>query len=148
MVKRRRRHALLQKSVEHILDRRGKTPRKTYKEMAFYSLQNRLVLRNCGRIDPEDIEEYIASGGYEGLAKALEMGPEKTLEEVKASGVAMSKKYSITLLHLHDGRLAGASRGSRETTSCLSFGVCSPAKFIHDCFCVWRIMIFSRSLNA
>ena len=77
------------KLVERLLfqGRTGKTPRKTYKEMAFYSLQNRLVLRNCGRIDPEDIEEYIASGGYEGLAKALEMGPEKTLEEVKASGL-------------------------------------------------------------
>ena len=67
--------------------RTGKTPRKTYKEMAFYNLQNRLVLRNCGRIDPEDIEEYIATGGYEGLVKALEIGPEKTLEEVKASGL-------------------------------------------------------------
>ncbi len=75
--------------VERLLfqGRTGKTPRKTYNEMAFYNLQKRLVLRNCGRIDPEDIEEYIANSGYEGLAKALEMGPEAALEEVKTSGL-------------------------------------------------------------
>lgn len=51
------------KLVDRLLfqGRTGKTPRKTYKEMAFYNLQNRLVLRNCGRIDPEDIEEYIGN---------------------------------------------------------------------------------------
>ena len=75
--------------VERLLfqGRTGKTPRKTYREMAFYNLQHRLVLRNCGRIDPEDIEEYIAGGGYEGLVKAMEMGSEAALEEVKKSGL-------------------------------------------------------------
>ena len=75
--------------VERLLfhGRTGKTPRKTYREMAFYNLQHRLVLRNCGRIDPEDIEEYIANGGYEGLVKAMEIGPEASLEEVKKSGL-------------------------------------------------------------
>lgn len=67
--------------------RTGKTPRKTYREMAFYNLQHRLVLHNCGRINPEDITEYIAGGGYEGLAKAMDMGPEAALEEVKKSGL-------------------------------------------------------------
>ncbi len=75
--------------VEHLLfqGRTGKTPRKTYKEMAFYNLQHRLVLRNCGRINPEDITEYIATGGYEGLAKAIKIGAEATLEEMKRSGL-------------------------------------------------------------
>jgi NADH:ubiquinone oxidoreductase subunit F (NADH-binding)/NAD-dependent dihydropyrimidine dehydrogenase PreA subunit len=50
--------------------------------------QLRLVLRNCGRIDPEKIEDYIASGGYQALKKALfELTPEKTIEELKKSGL-------------------------------------------------------------
>lgn len=75
--------------VERLLfhGRSGKTPRKTYREMSFYNLQHRLVLRNCGRIDPEDITEYISGGGYEGIVKAMQMGPEAALEEVKKSGL-------------------------------------------------------------
>lgn len=50
--------------------------------------QYRLVLRNCGKIDPESIDEYIASGGYLGLKKVLtELGPEKLIEEIKTSGI-------------------------------------------------------------
>jgi NADH-quinone oxidoreductase subunit F/NADP-reducing hydrogenase subunit HndC len=47
-----------------------------------------LVLRNCGNIDPEDIEDYLAAGGYRALRKALsEMTPEDIIEEVKRSGL-------------------------------------------------------------
>ncbi|MBF0331551.1 MAG: 4Fe-4S binding protein [Candidatus Omnitrophica bacterium] len=49
--------------------------------------QMRLVLRNCGIVDPESIEEYIAADGYQGLANALAMGPEKVIEEMKKSGL-------------------------------------------------------------
>ncbi|MGE5308070.1 MAG: NADH-quinone oxidoreductase subunit NuoF [Deltaproteobacteria bacterium] len=50
--------------------------------------QVRIVLRNCGRIDPESLEEYLEAGGYEGLRKALtEMTPEKVIEELKKSGL-------------------------------------------------------------
>jgi len=49
--------------------------------------QVRIALRNCGHIDPKDIDQYIASGGYSGLAKALEMSPEQVIEEVKKSGL-------------------------------------------------------------
>jgi NADH:ubiquinone oxidoreductase subunit F (NADH-binding)/ferredoxin/(2Fe-2S) ferredoxin len=49
--------------------------------------QIRIALRNCGIIDPERIEHYIARGGYEALGKALSMPPEKVIEEVKASGL-------------------------------------------------------------
>ena len=75
--------------VERLLysGRSGKTLRKTYNDVAFYNLQTRHVLRNCGRIDPEDITEYIAKGGYEGLVKAMEMGPEAALNEVIKSGL-------------------------------------------------------------
>ncbi len=49
--------------------------------------QVRVVLRNCGLIDPEDINHYLAHDGYSGLAKAFEMGPEKVIEEVKEAGL-------------------------------------------------------------
>jgi NADH:ubiquinone oxidoreductase subunit F (NADH-binding)/(2Fe-2S) ferredoxin/Pyruvate/2-oxoacid:ferredoxin oxidoreductase delta subunit len=59
-----------------------------YKEIVFYKKQQRVVLRNCGYIDPERIEEYVARDGYAALAKVLgEMTPEQVIEEVKASGL-------------------------------------------------------------
>jgi len=50
-------------------------------------LQERLVLRNCGWIDPENINHYIENGGYAGLAKALTMPQEDVIEEIKKSGL-------------------------------------------------------------
>ncbi len=49
--------------------------------------QVRIVLRNCGFIDPTNINHYIANSGYSGLVKALKMSPEKVIEEVKESGL-------------------------------------------------------------
>jgi NADH:ubiquinone oxidoreductase subunit F (NADH-binding)/NAD-dependent dihydropyrimidine dehydrogenase PreA subunit/(2Fe-2S) ferredoxin len=49
--------------------------------------QVRLVLRNCGFINPEEIEHYLARDGYVGLTKALQMSPEAVLDEVKESGL-------------------------------------------------------------
>jgi NADH:ubiquinone oxidoreductase subunit F (NADH-binding)/(2Fe-2S) ferredoxin len=50
--------------------------------------QPRVVLRNCGFINPENIEEYIAAGGYEGTSKALtKMSPEEVITEIKSSGL-------------------------------------------------------------
>ena len=48
----------------------------------------RVVLRNCGKIDPNNIEDYIAEDGYQALAKVLsEMTPEQVIETVLASGL-------------------------------------------------------------
>jgi len=47
----------------------------------------RVVLRNCGQIDPNNIEDYIAEDGYAALAKVLEMTPEATIDEVMRSGL-------------------------------------------------------------
>jgi NADH-quinone oxidoreductase subunit F/NADP-reducing hydrogenase subunit HndC len=59
-----------------------------YKELDVYKKQRRIALANCGRIDPERIEEYIATGGYEALGKALtEMTPQEVIDEVKESGL-------------------------------------------------------------
>ena len=60
----------------------------TYREIDFYKKQHRIVLANCGRIDPESIEEYIAVGGYEACGRALtEMTPEEVIAEVKSAGL-------------------------------------------------------------
>jgi NADP-reducing hydrogenase subunit HndC len=64
---------------EQINDARG---------MNFYKKQIRIALRNCGIIDPENIDEYIARGGYESLGKVLSsMTPEEVTEIVKKSGL-------------------------------------------------------------
>jgi NADH:ubiquinone oxidoreductase subunit F (NADH-binding)/(2Fe-2S) ferredoxin/NAD-dependent dihydropyrimidine dehydrogenase PreA subunit len=47
----------------------------------------RVVLRNCGQIDPNNIEDYIAEDGYAALAKVLEMTPQATIDEVLRSGL-------------------------------------------------------------
>jgi NADH-quinone oxidoreductase subunit F len=58
-----------------------------YSEIDFYRKQQRIILRNCGHINPERIEHYIAAGGYRALRKALLMTPEQVIEEVKKSGL-------------------------------------------------------------
>ena len=59
-----------------------------YKEFPFFEKQVKVALRNCGFVDPERIEEYIAKGGYYVLLKVLtEMKPEEVIEEVKRSGL-------------------------------------------------------------
>ncbi len=58
------------------------------REPGFFEHQKRIVLRNCGRIDPSSIDEYIAAGGYEALKKILAgMSPEEVIEEVLTSGL-------------------------------------------------------------
>jgi NADH-quinone oxidoreductase subunit F len=86
--------------VEETLVKGRVVPRLTYEEptshksvpfygdLPFYSKQMRITLRNCGLINPESIEEYIARDGYAALAKALsEMTPDQVIEEVKRSGL-------------------------------------------------------------
>lgn len=59
-----------------------------YSEIPFFGRQVRVALANCGMIDPESIEEYIAKGGYAALAKALtQMSAEDVIREVKDSGL-------------------------------------------------------------
>ena len=58
------------------------------KDTDFYKTQHRVALRNCGVIDPENIEEYIAVDGYAALGKVLtEMSPEDVINVVKQSGL-------------------------------------------------------------
>ncbi len=60
---------------------------KTWDLIDFYAKQHRLVLRNIGRIDPEQLDDYLAVGGYQGLPKALAMKPVKVIDVVKKSGL-------------------------------------------------------------
>ncbi len=57
-------------------------------KIGFYEKQKRIALRNCGRINPEEIYEYIAVDGYEALFHALnEMTPQDVIDQIKASGL-------------------------------------------------------------
>ena len=59
-----------------------------YSEINFYQRQQRVILRNCGHINPEKIDHYIVAGGYSALHKALlEMTPEQVVEEIQKSGL-------------------------------------------------------------
>ena len=54
---------------------------------AFHKKQTKVVLEQCGQIDPEDIDAFISSGGYKGLEKALSLDPFEVIEEIKYSGL-------------------------------------------------------------
>lgn len=57
-------------------------------KIRFYAKQQRIALKNCGVINPEDIQEYIAKDGYMALGKALtEMTPQEVIDEIKKSGL-------------------------------------------------------------
>ena len=56
-------------------------------ELPRFEVERRLVLKNCGYIDPEDIDHYLARGGYLSLRKALEMEPGEVIEEVRKAGL-------------------------------------------------------------
>ncbi|HOL23274.1 MAG TPA: NADH-quinone oxidoreductase subunit NuoF [Candidatus Hydrothermia bacterium] len=58
------------------------------RQIPFFEKQVKIVLSNCGKIDPENIEEYIATGGYEALARVLtSMTPEQVINEIANSGL-------------------------------------------------------------
>ncbi len=83
-------HIIKGRTVSRLLYKEPETHRTLPKhdDMSFYKKQYRIALRNCGLINPEDINEYIAFGGYEALGMALtEYTPEKVIEIVKESGL-------------------------------------------------------------
>ncbi len=83
-------HLIAGDVVREFLYSHPKTGRKIplYKNIDFYKNQERIVLRNCGKIDPENIEEYIRSNGYKALAGVLaDFSPQQLIEEIKKSGL-------------------------------------------------------------
>ena len=74
--------------VERLLYRKAKKVYRHPEEIPFIAKQTRIVLENCGRFDAESIEEYMASGGFSALEKAMfEMTKEEVIEEVDKSGL-------------------------------------------------------------
>ncbi|WP_427340932.1 NAD(P)H-dependent oxidoreductase subunit E, partial [Caloranaerobacter sp. DY30410] len=83
-------HLLKGRIVKRLLykDAVGEDTIKSINEVGFYKKQKRIALRNCGVINPEDINEYIAFDGYMALGKVLtEMTPEEVIQVVKDSGL-------------------------------------------------------------
>lgn len=69
-------------------DPQKKEKAKTFHDIDFYNKQQRLVLKNCGHINPENIDEYLAQDGYAALEKVLKnMNQVEIIEEVKKSGL-------------------------------------------------------------
>lgn len=63
-------------------------PKPIASDIHFFNRQTKIVLRNCGEIDPTSIEDYIAHDGYRALAKVVtEMSPEQVIDEMKKSGL-------------------------------------------------------------
>lgn len=82
-------HVVKGRKVTRLLyeDPDTKTHISDSKHMGFYQKQLRIALRNCGFINPENIDEYIARDGYEALAKVLQGTPHEAIETVKKSGL-------------------------------------------------------------
>ncbi len=83
-------HFVKKQKLERLLYIHPETKKRVTeaKDMDFYKKQYRIALRNCGSIDPENIEEYIARDGYAALGKCLtEMTPIEVIDVIKKSGL-------------------------------------------------------------
>ena len=83
-------HIVKGRKVERLLyqDPETEEKREDHSKIDFYQKQYRIALRNCGLIDPENIEDYIGFRGYEALGTALsEMSPEEVIKVIKDSGL-------------------------------------------------------------
>jgi NADP-reducing hydrogenase subunit HndC len=83
-------HVIKGRKVNRLLylDPENKEHVSDSKHMGFYKKQIRIALRNCGFINPENIDEYISRDGYEALAKCItDMTPEQVIDIVKRSGL-------------------------------------------------------------
>ncbi len=84
-------HLLKGRTVTRLLHKDPITEQEVlhYKELPFYHRQQRLVLRNCGYINPDSIDEYIARDGYTAFVRLLEekFSPDRVVEEIKTSGL-------------------------------------------------------------
>lgn len=107
-------HLLKGRIVEHLLYKETVTENgiKPLSDTNFYKKQHRVALRNCGLINPENIDEYIALDGYQALAKVLnEMTPEQVIQTVLDSGLRgrggagfpTGKKWQLARTIVQDG---------------------------------------------
>ncbi|MCU6761308.1 NADH-quinone oxidoreductase subunit 1 [uncultured Roseburia sp.] len=83
-------HLLKGRPVERLVYHDAEIPEgiRSINETAFYKKQHRVALRNCGVINPEEIDEYIGTGGYEALGKVLTgMSPDEVIQTILDSGL-------------------------------------------------------------
>lgn len=75
--------------LDHLVEQiRSGTGGLVVSEDPFFARQVKVVLRHCGSVDPEEVEDYVAKGGYEALRRAVtEMTPEEVVAEVTESGL-------------------------------------------------------------
>ncbi len=110
-------HIIGGKVVERLLckDINGEKVQKL-DELTFYKKQKRIALKNCGKIDPENIDEYIAFDGYKALEKVLlEMSPEEVIETIDKSGLRgrggagfpTGKKWALTKAASRKSKICG-----------------------------------------
>lgn len=92
--------------VERLLYREGRETFQSEREIPFYALQRRKVLARCGRVDPRSLDDYLASGGYSALIRALRMSPDEIIGMVDAAGLR--------------GRGGGGFPAGRKWASCRS----------------------------
>jgi NADP-reducing hydrogenase subunit HndC len=92
-------HILKGRIVKRLLytDSKETETKKSLNEMDFYKKQVRIALRNCGVIDPENIDEYIAFDGYQALANILtKMKPEDVIDTMKKSGLRGTRRRGLS----------------------------------------------------
>ena len=75
------------KIIDRLLAEEKEQLVKKWHELNFYNKQERIALKNCGKINPEKIEEYIALDGYQALYKALNMSRDEVINEINLSGL-------------------------------------------------------------
>lgn len=81
-------HFVKGRPVKRLMQQDDKQIYQTKRELPFYQKQVKVALENCGHINPDSIDEYIALGGYEAIGKVLtEMKPMDLINEIKASGL-------------------------------------------------------------
>ena len=83
-------HIVKGRIVQRLLHKEGDAAEKvtSLSDTQFYKKQLRIALRNCGAINPENIDEYIGTGGYTALGRALtEQTPQQVIDQIKLSGL-------------------------------------------------------------
>ncbi len=84
-----RQHVIEGQVVERLVHRRYRDsqPQPHVNDISFFRKQIKIVLRNCGLIDPQKIDDYIGRDGYQALARVLDMKPEDVIAEMQTSGL-------------------------------------------------------------
>lgn len=124
-------HLLKGRIVERLVYHEAQAPEgiKSLNETTFYKKQHRIALRNCGVINPESIDEYIGTGGYEALGKVLtEMTPDEVIQTILDSG--LRGRGGAGFLTGLKWRFASGNRGNVQKYVCCNADEGDPGAFM------------------